>query len=108
MGSANVSDAGLDALQHHAFNYYLRETNDVNGLVDEDARTGWSVRTINRRDRAVRPARYARSLRLAQPGSVSIPRLFQASAGIQHAFRMLNVFHWVRALPILNSKNEAK
>ncbi len=36
----NVDEARLDALQHHAFEYFLRETNPVNGLVADRSQPG--------------------------------------------------------------------
>ena len=39
-GPADQADARLDALQHHAFEYFLHETNPVNGLVADKATPG--------------------------------------------------------------------
>jgi hypothetical protein len=38
--AANVDEARLDALQHHAFEYFLHETNPVNGLVADRSQSG--------------------------------------------------------------------
>ena len=37
---AAFSEARLDAMQHHAFDYFLQHTNDANGLVADTSRPG--------------------------------------------------------------------
>ena len=40
---AAFSEASLDAMQHHAFGYFLQHTNDANGLVADTSRPGSAV-----------------------------------------------------------------